>query len=516
MLPLAAADPGQIAVYSLSGVLGRGGQGSVYLAEDDAGVKVAVKVLHGQVADEDAHRRFLREAEAARRVAPFCTARVLDVGVSDGRPYIVSEHIVGPSLERMVKGDGARFGSGLERLAVATLTALAAIHRAGVVHRDFKPGNVIMGAEGPVVIDFGIARALDQTATSSVMGTPAFMAPEQFAGGVSGPAADLFSWASTMVFAATGAQAFKGDTMPSLMHSILTAEPDLSGVPHDLRPLLQACLNKDPAQRPTADGLLATLTEAPSGPQAVPTSSGPQAMPTVPVSGPVQSTVRLEAGPPPPWRPPAPVARGGRSAADVVHPIAAVTALICGAVIALSLFGQTFETVADWIDDDYQTFLGMTSWLMITVVSLLLYIPAYAVAAWRHNVGAAICMAMTVPPALVFIFWGFALGETDLPAFLLAVVPGVLIGLMISVSALLLWRFSLAAALLGVAAGGLVAVEALGFLVVGLSGSLPHLFYDLVHLESMATSVTLGAWALVTPALLVLRAGRAAAPKSAV
>ncbi|MFI6385886.1 serine/threonine-protein kinase [Nonomuraea sp. NPDC050540] len=512
MLPLAAADPGQIAVYSLSGVLGRGGQGSVYLGEDGAGVKAAVKVLHAQVADEDAHRRFLREAEAARRVAPFCTARVLDVGVADGRPYIVSEHIAGPSLEQMVKGDGARFGSGLERLAVATLTALAAIHRAGVVHRDFKPGNVIMGAEGPVVIDFGIARALDQTATSSVMGTPAFMAPEQFAGGVAGPAADLFSWASTMVFAATGEQAFKGDTMPSLMHSILTAEPDLSGVPHDLRPLLQACLNKDPAQRPTADGLLSTLTGAPSGPQAMPTVPVPVSGPrTVPAAG----TVRLEAGPPP-WQPPAPVARAGRPAADVVHRIAAVTALICGAVVALSLFGQTFETVADWIDDDYETFLSMTSWLTISVVSLLLYIPAYAVAAWRHSVGAAICMAMTVLPALVFVFWGFALGDNDLPAFLLAVVPGVLIGLMISVSALLLWRFSLVVALLGVAAGGLVAVEALGFLVVRLPGSLPDVLYDLLQLESMVTSVTLGAWTLLTPALLVLRAGKGAARKIAV
>ncbi|MFD9946488.1 serine/threonine-protein kinase [Nonomuraea sp. NPDC059023] len=512
MLPLAAADPGQIAAYSLSGVLGRGGQGSVYLGEDDAGVKVAVKVLHAQVADEDAHRRFLREAEAARRVAPFCTARVLDVGVADGRPYIVSEHIAGPSLERMVKGDGARFGSGLERLAVATLTALAAIHRAGVVHRDFKPGNVIMGAEGPVVIDFGIARALDQTATSSVMGTPAFMAPEQFAGAVAGPAVDLFSWASTMVFAATGEQAFKGDTMPSLMHSILTAEPDLSGVPHDLRPLLQACLNKDPAQRPTADGLLATLTGAPSGPQAMPTApvSGPQ---TVPAAG----TVRMEAGPPP-WQPPASVAGAGRSGtgrsgADVVHRIAAVTALICGAVLALSLFGQSFEVLASWIDDDYETFLNMTSWLTISVVSLVLYIPAYAVAAWRHSAAAAICMAMTVPPALVFIFWGFALGDNDLPAFLLAVVPGVLIGLMISVSALLLWRFSVLAALAGGAAGALIAVEALGFLVIRLPGSLPAVLHDLLHLESMVTSVTLGAWALLTPALLVLRAGRGAARK---
>ncbi|WP_327091582.1 protein kinase [Nonomuraea sp. NBC_01738] len=267
MQPLMPADPRQISVFRLSHVLGRGGQGSVYLGEDPAGIKVAVKVLHPQgPLDPDAHRRFMREAEAARQVAPFCTARVLDVGFVDERPFTVSEFIPGPSLDLLIKVEGPRSGSGLDRLAVATLTALAAIHRAGIVHRDFKPGNVIMGPEGPAVIDFGIARSLDHTATSSVMGTPAFMAPEQFGGGAIGAAVDLFSWASTMVYAATGHQAFKGETMPALMHSILVAEADLSGVPGTLRGLLERCLSKEARGRPTAEQAVGMLTHQTDGP----------------------------------------------------------------------------------------------------------------------------------------------------------------------------------------------------------------------------------------------------------
>ncbi|MEU4328846.1 serine/threonine-protein kinase [Nonomuraea dietziae] len=259
-------------VYEAFDVLGEGGQGTVYLGRGPDGGQVAIKVLLGQVArDEDARRRFRREAEAARRVAPFCTAKVLDIGVEGEQPYIVSEHVPGPSLDTLIATQGPRTGGGLQRLAVATLTALDAIHRAGVVHRDFKPSNVIMGPEGPVVIDFGIARAADHTTTHSVMGTPAFMAPEQFEGlGLTG-ATDLFSWASTMIYAATGGYAFRGDTMPALMHAILTTEPDLSGVPDELRSLLRSCLAKDPAARPTATALLPALTGA--APSARPATS---------------------------------------------------------------------------------------------------------------------------------------------------------------------------------------------------------------------------------------------------
>ncbi|MFI7421140.1 protein kinase [Nonomuraea sp. NPDC049684] len=269
MQALTPEDLARIGPYRLVGVLGRGGQGTVYLGQGTSGEQVAVKVLHADAAaDEHARRRFLREAEAARRVAPFCTARVLDTGLVGGRPYIVSEHIPGPSLDLLVRTEGPRSGSGLERLAVATLTALAAIHRAGIVHRDFKPQNVIMGPEGPVVIDFGIARVTALTATHSVVGTPVYMAPEQFGGEPITPAADLFSWATSMIYAATGRQAFRGDALPVIMHAVLTREPDLSSVPRELRPALAACLAKDPAARPGAAALVRRLTGDESPPAA--------------------------------------------------------------------------------------------------------------------------------------------------------------------------------------------------------------------------------------------------------
>ncbi|MBA2888822.1 serine/threonine-protein kinase [Nonomuraea soli] len=294
----------------MTAVLGRGGQGTVYLGRGSSPEQVAIKVLHaGAAADENARRRFLREAEAARQVAPFCTARVLDTGLVGDQPYIVSEHIPGPSLDRLVRTEGPRSGSGLERLAVATLTALAAIHRAGIIHRDFKPHNVIMGPEGPVVIDFGIARVTDQTATHSVMGTPVYMAPEQFGGAPITPAADLFSWASSMVYAATGQQAFRGDTFPVIMHAILTREPDLSAVPRQLRPALTACLAKDPAARPSAAALLRRLT-GDEPPAAHPTAGMPESERLT-----LRPHPQTPPGPPPGWGepPPPPAGGGGRS-----------------------------------------------------------------------------------------------------------------------------------------------------------------------------------------------------------
>ncbi|MEV4180822.1 serine/threonine-protein kinase [Streptosporangium canum] len=260
--PPVAGDPERIGDYRLTGVLGDGGQGVVYLGRDPSDRQVAVKLLHVRMAaDPKVRERFMREAEVTRRVAAFCTAQVLDMGITGDRPYLVSEYIPGPSLKDLVTSDGPRAGSGLDRLAVATLTALAAIHRAGIVHRDFKPDNVIMGPEGPVVIDFGIARVLDGTTTSSgLVGTPAYLSPEQLDGHQAGTASDVFSWAATMVFAATGHRAFPGDVAAAVMNAVSNREPDLAGVPERLRPLLAACLAKDPGARPTVSSLLAGLT----------------------------------------------------------------------------------------------------------------------------------------------------------------------------------------------------------------------------------------------------------------
>ncbi|GIH23664.1 protein kinase [Acrocarpospora phusangensis] len=275
-----SAAPRDLGEYRLVSRIGQGGQGEVHRARTASGAEVAVKILHATLsADEGARRRFFREVDLARRVAPFCTARVLDVGVQDNQPYIVSEFVPGASLHQVVRQEGPRTGGGLMRLAVATATALAAIHRAGVVHRDFKPSNVIMGPEGPVVIDFGISRALDHTVThTGSMGTPGYMAPEQVTSGQVGPEADVFSWAATMVYAATGQAAFRGDSMPVILHALLYGTPDLSDVPDSIRPLLAKCLDKEPGNRPTAADLVRMLT-GDVAPSVVPPSTVPPAPP---------------------------------------------------------------------------------------------------------------------------------------------------------------------------------------------------------------------------------------------
>ncbi|MBN6051221.1 protein kinase, partial [Nonomuraea sp. RK-328] len=209
-----------------------------------------------------ATRRFLQECVIAGRVAAFCTARVIDSGLVDGRPYIVSEYVPGPSLRELVEEEGPRTGGALDRLAVGTVAALGAIHRAGIVHRDFKPANVLCGPDGPRVIDFGIAKAMEMaTSASTVVGTPGYMSPEQIAGEPATPASDMFGWAATMAYAATGRSLFAGESIPAVMHRILTEEPDLSGVDEPLRSLLAACLDKRPDARPSAAEALTELLE---------------------------------------------------------------------------------------------------------------------------------------------------------------------------------------------------------------------------------------------------------------
>ena len=261
MLALRDTDPREVGAYRLLGRLGEGGQGVVFLAEGPTGSSAALKLL-APTTDPQVRSRFLKEVAAAQRVAQFCTAQVLDAGIFERRPFIVSEYVSGPSLVEIVEQLGPRGGAALERIAVATLTALGAVHATGMVHRDFKPANVLLGPDGPVVIDFGLAAVPGMTTELSgeaAIGTPAFMAPEQLAGSRVTAAADMWSWAVTMVFAGTGELPFRGDSLTATAFAILQSEPRMGRLAEPLGSLIYRCLNKDPADRPSARDVLSEL-----------------------------------------------------------------------------------------------------------------------------------------------------------------------------------------------------------------------------------------------------------------
>ncbi|GLY25199.1 serine/threonine-protein kinase [Micromonospora sp. NBRC 101691] len=261
LAPLWTHDPVAAGPYRLLGRLGAGGQGVVYLGEDDEGHRVAVKMINADLSDLRIRSQFMKEIAAARRVAPFCTAQVLFADVDGEQPYVVSEFIQGPTLYRHVREHGPVAGNALHRLAIGTATALAAIHRADVVHCDLKPDNVVLGPDGPRVIDFGIARALGvtETVTSRVMGTTAYMAPERFRNDPVGPACDVFAWAGTIAYAAGGRPPFGNDSLFAVMHRVLNDPPDLPPLPPGLDEVIQQCLAKEPGDRPEAEQVLMRL-----------------------------------------------------------------------------------------------------------------------------------------------------------------------------------------------------------------------------------------------------------------
>jgi predicted Ser/Thr protein kinase len=256
---LRPGDPERIGPYRLDGRLGEGGQGVVYLASAENGGRVAVKTIKADIAAEpQTQQRFAREVAAATRVPSHCTARVLDFDLTGSPRYIASEFVDGRTLEEA----GRQLGDDLFRLAIATATALTAIHGAGVVHRDFKPSNVIIGSSGIRVIDFGIAREVaggSSLTHGGAIGTPLYMAPEQIEGRQVTTAVDLFAWGTVIAYAATGTPPFAAGSVTGIFNRILREEPDLSALPEELRGLVAECLSKDPARRPAAPAVLMRL-----------------------------------------------------------------------------------------------------------------------------------------------------------------------------------------------------------------------------------------------------------------
>ena len=276
--------PGRLGPYRLLDRIGEGGMGVVYLARDPEQRSVAVKILRPAVAgDPNARRRLAREVETMRRVRSPFVAEVLDTDVTSETPYIVTRYVPGRTLDEVVTQEGPLSGARLIRLAAGLADALAAIHAAGVVHRDLKPGNVMMMNGDPVVIDFGIAQALDSTRltmTGMFMGTPGYLSPEVIEGQNSTSFSDVHAWGATVAFAATGRPPFGTGTYETIFYRILNGKPDLTGVAAPMGELLAAALRRDPAQRPAAIQLrsrAAALDPAVLLPTAVP-AGGPQGM----------------------------------------------------------------------------------------------------------------------------------------------------------------------------------------------------------------------------------------------
>jgi serine/threonine kinase PknH len=251
--------PGKIGPYRLVEKIGEGGMGMVYLARDAEGRRVAIKVLGPAVtADPNARRRLVREVETMRRVRSRYVAEVLDADVTGPSPYIVTRYVPGQTLDDAVRDNGPLHGLQLERLATGLAAAIAAIHAAGVIHRDLKPGNVMLVDGQPVVIDFGIAHIPDATRltqTGMVMGTPGYLAPEVIEGQPSTGAADVHSWGATVAFAATGRQPYGAGSYQTIFFRVLQGKAELYGIPAPLLPLVAAALSVNPGTRPSAQVL---------------------------------------------------------------------------------------------------------------------------------------------------------------------------------------------------------------------------------------------------------------------
>jgi serine/threonine kinase PknH len=253
--PLASGDPAVVGGYRLRGRLGAGGMGVVYLAFTPGGRPVALKVVRPELGDDpDFRARFQQEVAAARRVSGFFTAQVVDADPDGRPPWLATAYVAGPSLQEAVTGHGPLPVQSVLLLVAGVAEALTAIHAAGVVHRDLKPSNVLLAADGPRVIDFGIARAAESTAltqTGKQIGSPQYMSPEQVRGEPVTPAADVWALGALACFAATGRPPFGDGPQAAVLYRVMHEAPDLNGLPGELPGILGACMSRDPAARPS-------------------------------------------------------------------------------------------------------------------------------------------------------------------------------------------------------------------------------------------------------------------------
>ncbi|WP_424210925.1 serine/threonine-protein kinase [Streptomyces sp. BI20] len=265
--PPLPGDPARIAGRRVVGRLGAGGMGTVYAVLDDDGRRLAVKTVHPQfAADPEFRSRFRREVAVLRRVSGPCLVPFVDADPDAEVPWLVTEYAPGETLDGWLAAHGPLTGARLALFAAGTAAALAAVHAAGVVHRDLKPANVILSPEGPRVLDFGIAHVTGGTAvtrTGFTTGTPGWISPEQYRDGLSTARGDVFAWGALIAHAAHGRPVFGVGAPDAVAFRVLGGEPDLDGVPAELRELVAACLAKDPADRPDmAEAARRTLTLA--------------------------------------------------------------------------------------------------------------------------------------------------------------------------------------------------------------------------------------------------------------
>ena len=276
---LLPTDPQSVGSYRLLQRLGTGGMGQVYLARSPGGRLVAVKVIRTDLAAEHGFRaRFAREVAAARTVSGIFTAPVVDADTEGPQPWLATAYVPGPSLAAAVAERGPLPPGVVLTLGAGLAEGLQAIHAAGLVHRDMKPSNVLLADDGPRVIDFGISRSADAsmlTQAGTIMGSPGFLSPEQAEGRPVGLPSDVFSLGAVLVFAATGEGPFGTGTVASLVYRVVNAAPNLANVPPQLRPVIERCLAKDPADRPTASELLGLLGVGHWAPEWLPPAAGP-------------------------------------------------------------------------------------------------------------------------------------------------------------------------------------------------------------------------------------------------